>query len=177
MTKKDTDLSKTIQLRLYLRPNAYYFCYQIYIYMTNTLWNKALNAILDTFLKIVRKVRSIKSTLILTHACKTQQRINNTFFKIRFPNSQLLEIVFFKELDNVDIVVRDRFKNLVYELTTPTVPTLHILIDIQGQSPGLYSVHIHNPVIDEITFVVIPEHLSSIHNPITRFNRWLVIMS
>ncbi len=72
------------------------------------------------------------------------QNILDIFLDIKLYEKHLLEIEFLKELGDVEICFQNQYGVIVYELQTPTAPTLHIFIDINDFVPGTYKIQINN---------------------------------
>ncbi len=96
-----------------------------------------------------------RSPLILIWNRKCSKNPFCNLLDIQLNKNQLLEIEFFEELGDMKICIQDQWETIVYELQIYTVPTLHIIIEINNWPPGFYSIQISNSLLKSTGFVLV----------------------
>ncbi|MDR2920088.1 MAG: DUF3244 domain-containing protein [Tannerella sp.] len=91
------------------------------------------------------------TSLLLINEEGFYHNILENHWEIWLYENQTLEIEFLKELGDTEIYLKDQFGDLVYELQIFTVPSLRIIVDVEGWDPGIYSIEIKGSIEREKT--------------------------
>ncbi len=89
--------------------------------------------------------KQLKVQLEVENNGNTMKPVSDQFVNLFLVENKTLDIEFLERSDSVEINISDRFGNIMHNSNILTVPTLHIFIDVDHYSAGLYFLRVDNP--------------------------------
>lgn len=120
--------------------------------MLSNNWNRFIKVFSALFTSEISEQQALikipKSVPLLL--MNDKDPIQNTyldFFEIRISDNKVLEMEFLEDLGDIEIFLQDQCGNVLCELQTPTVPTLHVFMDVANSASGLCLIKINSSAV------------------------------